>query len=146
MWSMAHECFCGCGRRLRFVHARQSKLGGRVLRRVDDLFGAYPQFGGKAVGVVEEYLARGDALLLHWQALSHGDRLITGQDRSATAKWEEECDVLLKIVSKHPDRVGAQATVQQLRDALAAGSRLPFTSPMYENPPKRSSGPFRRFD
>ena len=109
-----------------------SKLGDRVAKRFEALNAARSQFDGHTVGVLDEYCWWGDMLVMDWQQLAHGDRSITATDRLATGKFEEECDVLLKLVGAHPELVGREANVVDLRQAIAEGSRLPFSKPMYE--------------
>ncbi len=122
---MTHECFCGCGRSLRFQKARLSKLGRRVAKRVDALATARPRFEGETTGVLDDYRWWGEALVKDWQQLAHGDRMITAHDRLATARFEEECDVLLRLVRHRPGLVGPEATIADLDRAIAERSRLP---------------------
>jgi hypothetical protein len=141
---MAHQCFCGCGRSLRFQKARLSKLGMRVATRVEALKAARPQFDGNTVGVLDEFCWRGDVLVTDWQHLAHGERAIIAADRLATAEFEEECDVLLKLVRERPELVGQEANVADLRHAIEEGSRLPPTRPMYEDVDSATFRTYRR--
>jgi hypothetical protein len=104
----------------------------RVAKRVEALKAARSQFDGETVGVLDELCWRGDMLVTDWQQLAHGARSITATDRLATGKFEEECDVLLKLVGTRPELVGHEAKVADLRQAIAERSRLPFTEPMYK--------------
>jgi hypothetical protein len=104
----------------------------RVVKRVEALNIARTHFAGKTVGVLDEYHWRGEMLVRDWQHLAHGDRGTTATDRLATAKFEEECDVLLKLVRTRPELVSYDAEVADLRHAIEEGSRLPPTRPMYE--------------
>jgi hypothetical protein len=113
-----------------------SKLGMHVANRVEALRVARPQFDGETVGVLDEYQWQGEMVVMGWQELAHGARSITANDRLGTAKFEEECDVLLKLVRTRPELVSHEAKVDDLRRAIGEGSRLPFTRPMYKVVPR----------
>ncbi|HWY89652.1 MAG TPA: hypothetical protein VNY31_03185 [Solirubrobacteraceae bacterium] len=97
----------------------------RVASRVHALVAARPQFEGETVGVLDDYHWWGDMLVKDWQQLAHGDRSITATDRLATARFEEECDVLLKLVRTRSELIGREAKIDDLDRAIGERSRLP---------------------
>lgn len=103
----------------------------RVLTRVEALRSVRHEFAGATAGVLNEYVFLGTLLEDDWMALAHGDRLITAGDRLATARFEEEVDILLQIVRSSPELIAPDSGVDELRQEIAKRSRLPFSEPMY---------------
>jgi len=83
-------------------------------------------------------------LVTEWRQLAHGERAIIAADRLATAKFEEECDVLLKLARERPELVSNEAKVADLRHAIEESSRLPPTRPMYEEVDSTTFKTYRR--
>ena len=104
---MPRECFCGCGRQVRFARRRVSGFGSTVVARVDDLIAAREHLPDDYDPLLAELVAIGQALARTWQAVAHGTRQIRGADRILMENWLEDSSRMLAFAALSTERQAA---------------------------------------
>jgi hypothetical protein len=113
---MPKQCFCGCGRTVRFSKGRASKFGGDVAKRVDELSATKDQVIDTHVPMLLELIKGGEKLIGDWKHVAHGDRLITGTDRLSTESYLDTSNKMLAF-----SRLDAEAQ-REFDERKAAGA------------------------
>jgi hypothetical protein len=122
---VAQQCFCGCGRTVRFTKRRASSFGRSVAERVDELIAARTRLPEDYVPILAEITKVGQELAREWQHIAHGDRLITGGDRLETDAFMQDSERLLAFSRLDTDAqhtldqsIGAGADVDEVERSL----------------------------
>jgi hypothetical protein len=92
---VAQQCFCGCGRKLRFTKARASSFGRSVMNRTDELADAKDRMPEEHAPVFADMVLLGKLLARRWQPVAHSERPITLADRDDTDAFVQDAKRLL---------------------------------------------------
>jgi hypothetical protein len=99
---VAQQCFCGCGRKLRFTKARASSFGRSVADRTHELADAKDRVSEEHAPVFADMVQLGKLLARRWEPVAHSERLITGEDRIDTEAFLQSAKQLLAFSRLDP--------------------------------------------
>jgi hypothetical protein len=99
---VARQCFCGCGRKLRFTKARASSFGRSVADRTGELADAKDRVPEELAPVFADMVQLGGLLARRWEPVAHSERPIRLADRDDTDAFLQDAKRLLAFARLAP--------------------------------------------
>lgn len=134
---MAVECFCGCGRKVKFTRRALNGTGGLVQAQLDGWEAREPALteSGEWTPGLTVFLETGEGIADEMKELTHGGPLrITTSQRDITA-WLNQSNAMLKRVAE-----GDTSAIAELPEpAPAASESVPAASPKPVDPADREA-------
>lgn len=104
---MAKQCFCGCGRTVRFATKKASKFGESTTRLLDSLNEADEksevELSDRQRQIVEELKSEGVELRGFWQRIAHGEPAPPTADgmraRQSFHRWEKDSQAAIRVLT-----------------------------------------------